>query len=708
MMPNNRGVNSFDPPANMIRNGTIVGYDPITNTLQVRLTENSSLKGKPIPVSVPAYFPLSDSNGAFIGTLPVKGTTVTLSQAAGGQFYIVNHQQESLNNIPDLTLGEMLLYTTETSFVSLDMDSHIYAGSDTNNIHIFAGSQQYPKTNFITLNFENENHFNQAYREIGGLVKRDLRPNPLAASYDGSSKLADDSYDIFYSLIGLDPTATANDLPIGPTKNPPLVEHRQIVYEFQYQSDVESDAIESNKYTSNPPTSPTYVTQNRRASRADTMSLSLVEPNFLMEEVKGTVVDIFGNILDLNRGGLPVGLSASTTLRTTGTTASTNAQQSYLNIRALERKSIAYHLEINARKDPAPTFPGVTQIDLSINADNYNAKLLRSRFSLDVDKEGQFKLNVPASSNVGNIPLLVRPENYSTFATTDSGNPNQTWFTPSPNNTGQDIYVDSFAAPMTTINNTGVPTFTNSFNHGSIKLIDGDTGADQGPVDRISQFVDNNPFNIRHGTVFHDILQTCYLTRDSTEVLSFPTGGVNNVPVTYLSTDMATNAAVASPQIIVTGAGANAGGRSGSINFDGSIEMNVGANTIDRQSLWLDTAGGAVVNLGRDTQQRSLVMGMDGHAFIQIGGYGISGDARFDALGQDGLVNGILDLRIYSGGFVHMIRIDSLGMVLMSPGRVGIHAGQGLTLSSDGDMVIDCETLTVQQRGVKKVFGGSL
>src|SRR5690606_15291153 len=37
----------------------------------------------------------------------------------------------------------------------------------------------------------------------------------------------------------------------------------------------------------------------------------------------------------------------------------------------------------------------------------------RSRFSLDIDKEGQFKMNVPASSEVGNVPLLVRQESFS-------------------------------------------------------------------------------------------------------------------------------------------------------------------------------------------------------------------------------------------------------------------------------------------------------
>lgn len=707
-MPDNRkGVNSFDPPAGLIRKGTIVGYNNVTNTLQVRLIENTSLGGKSIPVPVPAYFPYSDSNGAFIGGMPVKGTTVTLSMASGGQYYIVNHQQEDLGNIPTLEDGEILIQAAnDSSFISLLKDNNIYIGSDSSAIHIFPGSQKYPESNLITFNFENENHFTKAYREVGGVIKRDLRPNPNAASFDGNTKLEDDSYDTIFTTIGLDPTSTSNNLIIGPTKNPPLVEHREIVYEFQPQSGIDDDVTESNKYSSTTQAIKTYTTQNRRNSRADTMSLSLVSPNFLIEQIKGTVVDIFGNILDINRSAVPIGLSADNTLRSIGTAATTNAQKSFISIRGLERKSIAYHFEINARKDPTP--PNLENVDLSISANNWNAKSYRSRFFFDVDKEGQFKLNAPASSEEGNVSLLVRAENYSTFATTDSSNPNQTWFTQSPNNTGQDIYVDSFAAPAQNVSVTGVPVFNQSFAHGSIQIIDA-AGADQGPVDRISQFVTMSPFNIRHGTVYHDILQTGYLFRNSSAVLGYPTGAVNNVSVNYISSDVATNAAVASNKVTISGSGANAGGRSGSVNLDGSLELNIGANTVDRQSLWMDTAGGAVINLGRDTQQRSLVMDMDGHAFIQIGGYGVQvPDARFTSQGKDGLVNGILDLRVYSGGFTHIIRIDSMGIVIMSPGRIGIHSGQSLTLSSDGNMEIDCESLIIQQRGVKKVFGGSI
>ncbi len=693
-MANDRlGVNSFDPPSGMVRKGSIVGYDANTNTLQVELTESPAARGRPFSIPVPHSFTLVQSDGIFMGALPAKNTTITLAQSSGGEYHLVGFEPEQthLHLVPDLRLGELLLHTTDTSKIMMDTDSNIKIGSDAHYIHTFSGSQQYPESNLISINFQNANHFTQAYREVGGVIKRDQNPNPQAASYTGDTKLEDDSYDNIFSVIGMDPTSTSNDLITGPTKNPPLVEHREIVYEFKYESQVDDDAAEANKYKRGGQSNPTlFTTPNRRNSRADTMSLSLVAPNFLIEEVKGTVVDIFGNILDLNRIPIPIGLSADNTLRTNGTVATTDSKQSYLNIRALERKSIAFHFEINARKDPNPKNQGS---DLTINDDNYNAKLQRSRFFFDIDKEGQFKLNVPASSETGNIPLLVRPENYSSFATTDNGNKNQTWPVKGGQPVGQDIFVDSFAAPQSTPSSASTG-FDTTFEHGSIQLIDSSNKADAGPPDRISQYVKNAKLNIRHGTVYHDILNTCTLHQKPESIQNYQYGTVPNpVDTTYITalTD------IVSKTIKVAGPEANAGGRSGSINLDGSLEMNIGANTVDRQSLWLDTAGGLVANIGRDRNKRSAMVNFDGDVFIQIGGMGIvASDARFT--GKDGSSIGVLDLRVFVAGNAHMFRIDEKGVTVTTPQVFNIYAASGINMKSDGPIYIDSDQLHLNQR----------
>ena len=679
-------TSKFDPPPGLLQRGTIQGYDPVHGTIQVQLNTASAIKGqKRLVVDVPASHTMFYNNGLFIGTLPSQGTPIVIAQGLGGQYFFVSLVAENLPIVPTLTQDELLIQANNATYITLNTSNDISIGSDNNQIHINTGNKNFPKTNLISLNFQNENHFTQAYREVGGLIKRDLRPNIY---FDQDSKLEDDSYDKKYKIIGLDPTVTSNDLVSGSGKNPPLSEHRELVYEFQYISDVQDDVTETNRYSSAKQTPPVYTSPNRRKSRADTLSLSLVSPNYLMEEIKGTVVDIFGNILDINRVPIPVG-SGQNTLNPSN---SQDKSIAYTNIRALERNGVAYHFEINARKDLSQQ-TGSTEVSLlDINTDNYNAKLLRSRFFFDVNKEGQFKLNVPASSETGSIPLLARYENYSTYGPEDSGNPNKLWF----RNDNLDIFLDGLAAYPTTPNTSGGFN-SDTTTHGSIAIMNGDAVGT--PIDRIN----NN--HMQHGTIFHDILQTCYVFQNN-DFLNYQ-NGENPIPIDLSSITPLSN--IVKNTIYTGGSQANAGGRSGQISLDGSLEMNIGANTSDRQSLWIDTAGGIVGNFGRDINSRSAMLSMNGDVYIQIGGYGISGDTRFAAL-NNGNYGAVLDLRISStlGGYVNMIRVDQNGITIMSPGNIQMHSKGNMTLTADGNMTLDAASLTVQQRLVLKASGGSI
>lgn len=681
-MPNPTGM--FDPPVGLLQRGSITGYNPVNGTFQVQLNNASAVKGQDrLVVNVPAPHTMFYNSGLFIGTLPAQGTPVVVGQGLGGSYYFVSHLAENLPAVPTLTQDELLIQSNNDTYITLNTANDIVLGSDNNRVHINTGNKNFPKTNLISFNLQNENHFTQAYREVGGLVKRDLRPNIY---FDTNTKLEDDSYDSKYKIIGLDPTATANDILSGSTKNPPLSEHRELVYEFQYNSDVLDDITEALRYNSSGFTPTNYTSPNRRKSRADTLSLSLVSPNYLMEEVKGTVVDIFGNLLDINRVPIPVG-QGTNTLKPNN---SLDKSVAYASIRALERNSLAYHFEINARKNLA-TQPGSNILNaLNINSDNYNAKLLRSRFSMDINKEGQFKLNVPSSSETGSIPLLARYENYSTYGTDDNGNPNKLWF----RNDNLDIFLDGLAAYQATPSIDG--GFTYSTTHGSVNIMNGNAVAT--PIDRITNT------HLKHGTIFHDILQTCYVHQNE-QFIDYQ-AGENPVPLNLSYIQPLTN--VVSSTIQIGGPTPNAGGRSGSLNFDGSLEVNVGANTVDRQSLWLDTAGGLVANIGRDINSRSAMVSMNGDVYMQIGGFGVSGDSRFAKL-NNGNYGAVLDLRISSGGgYVHMIRADQHGITILTPGNVAIHAKGDMALTADGNMTLDAATMTIQQRGVLKDFGGSI
>jgi hypothetical protein len=681
-MPNPTAL--FDPQVGLLQRGSIAGYDPVRGNMQVQLNTASAVKGQNrLVVDVPAPYSMFYNNGLFMGTLPSMGTPVIIGQGLGGNYYFVSYLAENLPIVPTLTQDELLIQSNDATYITLDTVNNITIGSDTNQIHINTGNKNFPKTNLISINFQNENHFTQGYREVGGLVKRDLRPNIY---FDSDTKLEDDSYDNKYKIIGIDPTVTSNDILSGSTKNPPFSEHRQMVYEFQYLSDIQDDITEAARYSPNQQTPIEYTRPNRRKSRADTLSLSLVAPNYLIESVLGTVVDIFGNILDINRTPIPIGQNQNTLKPN----KSLSKSQAFTNIKALERNSVAYHFEINARKNlSGSSNSGIVGL-LDIDSDTYNAKLLRSRFFMDINKEGQFKLNVPSSSETGSIPILARYENYSTYGPEDSGNPNKLWF----RKDNLDIFLDGLAAYQATPSADG--GFTYSTSHGSINIMNGDAVAT--PIDRITNA------HLKHGTVFHDILQTCYTAQNS-QFLNYQSGE-NPMPINLSYITPLSN--VVSNTIQVSGANANAGGRSGSISMDGSIELNIGANTVDRQSVWLDTAGGIVANIGRDRNSRSAVIGMDGDFYLQIGGFGVSGDTRFAQL-NNGNYGAVLDLRVScGGGYVNMFRVDQHGVTVLTPGNMAFHAKGNMTLTADGNLTIDAASVTMQQRFVLKDSGGSI
>ncbi len=668
----------FKEEVGLLKRGAIVGFDMAKGIMLVQLTANLAINGpKPKPVPVPLPFPLLYNNGLFLGSKPSIGSTVIIGQGNGGSNYFVSFLPENVNAIPNLKDNELRLESGSNTTISLQKDN-IYVGNTSYFSHIDTNS------GLQTSSFDNSNLFTQASRSINGSVKRDLSRN---INFSQDVKLTSDIYDSEFKVIGLDPTVKTNLLISGANKNPALVENRELVYEFKNESMVLDDYTESLLYSNNIPTQSDYVFPNRRLSRSDTLSLSLVYPNHLMETVKGTVVDIFGNILDINRVPLPVGQDTAT-LKSDN--KNIDKKSSFLQIKELERKSIAFHFEINARKDLISS--STKQLILpDINSNDDYARN-RSRFFVDIDKEGQFKINVPASSERGNVPLLTRYENYSTVGDEDNNNPNKLIF----RDDNLDIMHDSFAAPQMTATFDG---FIASTDKGSIKL--DNEGANGAPLDRITSV------HIKHGTAHHDILNTCY-AHQTTDRLSYPNEwGIDTFPLNVDDIPLLKN--IASSVIKLSGDNANAGGRSGTINLDGSIELNIGANTVDRQSIWLDTAGGIVGNIGRDLNNNSAILSLDGNVYVQIGALGVSTDSRFSSK-NNGEMGSSLDIRILNkGGRATLIRVDENGSAtIMVPGNMALHAGQNMKLSADGNIEIDAETVIMQGRYVMKVLGGSM
>jgi hypothetical protein len=682
----------YDEPVGLLKIGTITSFNSSTGLMEVKLVNSTILGPNTPPIIVPITYPFTSRGGLFIGAKPVPGTPVIVGQSSGNRHFFVSFLPENLAQVPKLNDHELLLYANYQTRLSLNKQNNdISIGSVNNKIYINT------EANLYTTHFSNEHHFTESGREINGLIKRDRK---IYKKFDLDNRIYNDEYDLkptSYTVISLDPTLSPNSLVSGIEKNPPFVENRELVYEFQDSSDVKDDVTESLGYKTSGIENTVYLQANRRKSKADTLSLTLAYPNYLIETVKGTVVDIFGNILDINRAPLPIGKDQNTL----NPNISTDKSDSYLKIRALDRKSVAFHFELNARKDLQNQSGEFANLegpeDVPSNAANNKSDLfgydnkfpnsdygrLRSRFFLDIDKEGQFKLNVPASSEVGNIGLLTRYENYSTISPDDNNNPNKLL----PNSDLLDILQDSFAVPKLDLSK-----FLYGSDPGSINVVDSDN-AEATPQDRRYANV-----HIKHGTAYHDILSTCY-SHQSKDFISYQYSAQDN-PYIKID-DIPLLSSVASDKIIVSGLDANAGGRSGAINFDGSIEMNVGANTVDRQSLWLDTAGGMVANIGRDKNNRSAVMSMNGDVLIQIGGIGVVGDSRF-VKQINGQIGAVLDLRIFNSALtVTMIRVDDNGVTLMTPGNLNIYSSKQIQISGTG-LNIDVENCIIQGRVVNK------
>jgi len=664
-------MNQRSEPIGLLKKATVDHYNSTTNKLTVHTEDHPDI---PIEnVSLPYMF--SYDNGVCIASMPPEGSTIIIGQTQGATnaYYFVSSLGSSAN-IPNTKLGELLL-KSKNAEIRLDDNFNINIGNGDEKVHIRTAKND----SLISSSFSEEYHFTQATRNINGLIRRDLNVN---SNIPSDLRLKDDSYLDDYKIIGLNPKTNVNTYS-GPNKNPPFVENREQIYEFKYDANILDDLTESQLYSDKVPNKKSnYI--SRRKSRTDVLSLTLDYPNYLMETIKGTVIDIFGNILDLNRLPLPIGKKTVD-----------DKSENFKIIKELERRSLAFHFEMNARKDlSSGELP-----DINSNADYARN---RSRLFLDIDKEGQFKLNIPASSSKGNIPVLARYENYVSFSGDNKDSIN------SKDGDGVDIYLDSFAAPDLG-GYDGDLDYT-SKNKGSISIKDQD-GYGM-PLDRITKNT------IKHGTAYHDILSTCWaLTHIGRINYANASEGDKEFNINISDIIDANKTVgleeVVSKEINISGDSANAGGRSGSINLDGSLELNVGANSIDQQSLWLDFAGGIVANVGKDNKNKSLAMNMDGDVYIQVGLMPPSAssaplDSRFSET-YSAQVPAVVDIRIMNNGtgpnksnYDTIIRIDLEGVKVMTPGRMQFHSGADMKFTSDSNIEIQCENLNIQGRMVVK------
>jgi len=665
--------------------GVISGeINPSTGVAFVRLPHTSS------PTPVPVKMPLGwlGSRGQCSGGYPERGTPVIVTMSQGNEYVFVSYGQNDNNTRTYESDGRRRVaskmkpgrwITCVENDVSLLVDPK--EGVSIGDSIQYLRSDPVVKTKgapagIISSKTSQEMHFTEAHRSITGAVKRDTRANDSRGA--AGSALTGHAYETTLSTIGLDPK-TFTSVSTAATRNPLLNESRSMYYEFidsfRFTNDSEEARLYGGEDTSG------IKPFQRKATRTDTMSLTLDQPNYLLETIIGTVVDIYGNILDLNRDVLPNGQIDSLSL----TKSEDDLDTTFLRLREQLRKSIAYHFEINARKSGLEDSL-VDYNDFDTNGLPTDYGRARSRFHFDVDKEGQFKLNVPSSSEVGNVGLAVRHENFSNLLGAENDKDRNSFIRPaSRTSTSVDIKLDAFGGTAG-LGSEGIELISNEE---SLKAF-------AAPPNRLSggdPIRLNTPYHVIQDLNILHTLEGPY--SDATGTGGFNDSLLNDVPPPITSPSEESESPVVSPQIIVSGEGANAGGRSGTINMDGMLSLSLGANTIDRQSLWLDCAGGIVAAIGRDKFQRSMVMQMDGDMLVQIGGPGISDDSRFQPpdynnAGRDG----VADIRVWNSGSLHTIRIDSQGITVHTPQRIDIVSeGEMRFKSVRSDMYFDAERM---------------
>lgn len=646
---------------------TIQSVNKEFGTMDVLINSSQSIiqgtKNNTHTIKIP--YATSYRNNVFCGSLPSIGTQVIIQLGSGGEYFFVSFYGNNTSNIPDLEDNKYIIRNSLINQIDFTTDDEIVIGS---NIYNQTYSNKLSNS-FLQTNYPSVYTFTKASHSINGVIKRDLVNNK---SY--TSKINSTNYEKSLVTIGLDPSSTSNNLTSSINKNPALVENRSVVYEYNKDSDVESLLLESNKYSEKKQQKESYLFDNRNHNKSNVLSLGLNYPNHLMETILGTAVDTFGNVLDLNR--YPIQLNEDNISLQTTNESNKDKQNVYIELQKRHRKAIAFHFELNAKKENK-------NIDLSSRQDKAKD---RSRFFIDIDKEGQFKINIPSSSEFGNVPVLSRYENYSSFGEEDNYNPNKFIF----REDNLDIFHDSFVSDGALFSEERKDT-----KGGSINIIK--DNANKFPTDRILNK------SLMHGTAHHDILSTC-ITHQRKDFLDYQPKGQEIISIDNISNLKN----VVSQTLYVSGDKANAGGRSGQINLDGSLELNIGANTSDRQSLWLDTAGGIVGNVGRDLNNNSATLNMDGNLIMQVGNYGIINDTRFKE--NNGLIDAIVDLRVMTKGvFSHLIRIDGSGISIMTPGQLKIFAKQDITISSSSSLKMDAEQIYINGRLVdNKDFGESL
>jgi hypothetical protein len=509
---------------------------------------------------------------------------------------------------PNMSEGEVCIKSNQGSQIDLLKSGNIRidsgAGLSSGDLEL---SRQ-TKTLFSRI--ENNYNFGEYGRLIQGVIKRDLNVEESTEDAISTNFLDSEIYDRFLSTVGrfakneIQPRTSRLTKQL--IRNPSLVEKREILYEYADSFNVKD--FEQELSATGISDTPQRDSSLREHRRTDVLNLNLKNFNHLIEKVEGTLVDIYGNVLDINRNVIDI--PDAKDIKTDGSD-SAGLKRVYDH----HRRSVKFHYEINSRKDISTSEPPESD-KTSDNGRNF------SRWSVDVDGEGLTKINIPASSETGNIPVLNRY-----FTERDQISERKR------GKGRRDIKPEQFGAPGVKIEN--------------------------------SKYKPSS--SVTAGTAYHDISKVA----ESIFAQGSLKGKAKILESSTENKDGKINNKIGSTS-------PNAGGRSMHANLDGSMELSVGADTINKKSIVLDTQGAVISSIGKDKNGRSIIQQTDGDVILQIGGSTPASGGALN-LAQAGKLE--IHVSRGAGGTPQKILIDQNGMTLDVQGN--------LMLKSSGDMALD-------------------
>jgi hypothetical protein len=620
---------------------------------------------------------------------------------------------------PTLKSGEVMLSSHSGPQLYLKGDREMSLADPLNRGLFFNFAKNSHSIELVTNN-------NIIYNSGGRLFWGDVRRNRLVTlnSDDNDSLNYNKDILLLTDAVGFFSEASKRNEPNNKDlRNLGLSEYRMIINEFG--SDTQFSGFEDEYERIIGSIDPSFKNEKKKRYLDPTNLLGLSHKE-LIEIVAGNLIDINGKPLNINYNYIKIGDLNNLIPKT---------KEEYIDAVRKSRRGIGYHFQLNTNSFKS---------DVSTNLNN---------FLFDIDKEGIFKLHIPKSSKTGNIvyPVLSNYECGNDSTVVGMSQSNKSKIKPIPVTLRNSDGSPAFSLAATTrssgirfSNNDPNPYFKgtddvriNKTKHHNIyemaeRLIgntitkiniptnfvklneDGDKDLFATP-DEISKFSGYNYFDRTFEIVEKNDVDLQYDQGYSTVSIqpgnpAIKTGGktffagksvteLNKedlIQSNYYKTKITDNKI--SLEETVAGQ-VSTGGVSANMDFEGSVEVSVGSDEADGKSIVLDTAGSLLVWLGKDSNNRSLVLQSDGSVLMNIGG------SYSDSSSKPQLNPGRFDLRVnvtdrgfYSPDIPQPDTSESVGkcdyIISISESGLVICGGteKPLLLRNKGEIMIESES----------------